>query len=112
MADRRRLAHRTLFNEFWSPTSITVARRFFDKWFHCAVRSKLKPVVSAARTLQGHLLASWLIDHRIANALSESLNKPHPQLFAAFNALIPFALASFFSSEGLFGDSLRALAMR
>ena len=67
--------HRTLFNEFWNHTSLTGARRFFDKWFHRAVRSKLKPVVSVARTLQAHLpgLLAY-ITHRITNALSESLN--------------------------------------
>lgn len=67
--------HRTLFNEFWNHTSITGARRFFDQWFHRAVRSKLKPVVTVARTLQAHLpgLLAY-ITHRITNALSESLN--------------------------------------
>jgi transposase len=67
--------HRTLFNEFWNHTSITGARRFFDKWFQRAVRSKLKPVVTVARTLLAHLpgLLAY-ITHRITNALSESLN--------------------------------------
>jgi transposase len=67
--------HKTLFSEFWNQPCINTAKRFFDQWFKRAVRSKIKPVVAVAQTLQRHLIGLLAyIKHRITNALSESLN--------------------------------------
>ena len=67
--------HKTLFSEFWNQPCVNTAKRFFDQWFKRAVRSKIKPVVAVAQTLQRHLIGLLAyIKHRITNALSESLN--------------------------------------
>ena len=57
---------------------------FFKRWFMHAVRSKLPPVVKAARTLKRHLpgLLNYF-SHRITNALSEGLNSPIQAVKAA-----------------------------
>jgi transposase len=67
--------HKTLFNEFWNQRSVTSAKRFFTNWYKRSVRSKIKQVVEVAKTLKRHLqgLLAYM-NHRITNALSESLN--------------------------------------
>jgi len=47
--------YRFLFEGFWEQSSKGKAAAFFEKWFRRAVRSKLAPVVAAARTLKRHL---------------------------------------------------------
>lgn len=67
--------HRIMFSEFWEHPCRDSAAGFFKRWFAHAVRSKLKPVVTAARTLKAALpgLLNYFA-HPITNALSESLN--------------------------------------
>jgi len=67
--------YRFLFEGFWEQSSKGKAAAFFEKWFRRAVRSKLAPVVAAARTLKRHLpgLLTYF-EYRITNAVSEGLN--------------------------------------
>jgi len=67
--------YRFLFEGFWEQSSKGKAAAFFEKWFRRAVRSKLPPVVAAARTLERHLpgLLTYF-EYRITNAVSEGLN--------------------------------------
>jgi transposase len=67
--------HRIMFTEFWEHPDAAGGGEFFKRWFMHAVRSKLPPVVKAARTLKRHLpgLLNYF-SHRITNALSEGLN--------------------------------------
>jgi len=60
---------------FWDYRSAGVARKFFDRWYNWAIRSRLKPIKKVARTLKARLrnLLSYF-EHRITNATSESLN--------------------------------------
>jgi transposase len=51
------------------------ALRHWNRWYFWATHSHLKPVVRAARTIQGHLgNVLTYFDHRITNATSEGLN--------------------------------------
>lgn len=67
--------YKFLFGSFWDQVSAGRASAFFEKWFRRAVRSKLTPVVEAARTLKRHLpgLLTYF-EHPITNAVSEGLN--------------------------------------
>jgi len=60
---------------FWDYRSAGAARKFFDRWYNWAIRSRLKPIKKVARTLKARLrnLLSYF-EHRITNATSESLN--------------------------------------
>ena len=67
--------YRFLFEGFWEQPSKGTAATFFEKWFRRAVRSKLPPVVAAARTLKRHLTGLLAyFEYRITNAVSEGLN--------------------------------------
>lgn len=51
------------------------ALRYWRRWYFRATHSRLKPVVSAARTIHKHLdNVLTYFDHRITNAASEGLN--------------------------------------
>jgi len=64
-----------LFRDFWTYTSASWARKFFDRWYAWAIRSRLDPIKKVARMLKKHirgLLAYFR--HRITNAKSEGFN--------------------------------------
>lgn len=67
--------YRFLFGSFWEHDTAEEAVGFFKKWFRRAVRSKLAPVVKAARTIRSHLsgLLTYFT-HRVTNAMSEGIN--------------------------------------
>lgn len=67
--------YRHLFSSFWENVDAEAGKAFFDRWFARAVRSKLKPMVKAARSLKRHLdgLLTYFA-HPITNAMSEGLN--------------------------------------
>jgi transposase len=60
---------------FWDCADKNQARAFFDKWYFWATHSRLKPIIDAAKTLKRHLdnILTYF-DHRITNALGESIN--------------------------------------
>ena len=64
----------TLAN-FWFLRSRAKAKRFFDRWYNWAVRSRLKPMADVARKLKDHLqgLLNYF-SHPISNAVTEGLN--------------------------------------
>lgn len=59
----------------WNYGSIRGMRAFFKRWYQWAIRSRLAPMIKAARTLKAHLdnIVTYAV-HRITNALGESLN--------------------------------------
>ena len=63
------------FNWFWGYTYSKNAKKHFRKWYGWATRSRLKPIVSVAKTLNRHLknLLTYF-RHRITNAKSEGFN--------------------------------------
>ena len=63
------------FRNLWNYATPGWMRHFFHDWFQWAVRSKLQPIIKAARTIKAHFenIATYAI-HRITNALGESLN--------------------------------------
>jgi len=64
----------TLAN-FWFLRTQAKAKRFFDRWYNWAVRSRLKPIADVARKLKDHLqgLLNYF-SHPISNAVTEGLN--------------------------------------
>lgn len=60
---------------FWSYRAEGWMRNFFSKWFGWARRSRLKPIIKAARTLKTHLdnIVTYA-KHQATNAIGESLN--------------------------------------
>lgn len=59
----------------WHSRTVNEARNFFAGWYGWAVRSRLAPVVKAARTLKSHLGGVVaFFKHRITNACVEGIN--------------------------------------
>ena len=97
--------HRIMFTEFWEHSDAERAGEFFKRWFSHAVRSKLAPVVEAARSLKRHLpgLLNYF-SHPITNAMSESLNSRIQSVKAAargFHSFESFRTRIFFFLGGL-----------
>lgn len=63
------------FRWFWEYRYAGNAKKFFDRWYGWAVRSRLPPVVKVAKTLKRHLsnLLTYF-RHRITNSMSEGFN--------------------------------------
>jgi len=63
------------FRHFWTYTYLGSARKFFDRWYGWAIRSRLAPIKKVARML-GRRLDNILtyLKHRITNAIAEGLN--------------------------------------
>jgi transposase len=64
-----------LYRDFWNYKSKGWAKRFFDKWYGWAIRSRLEPIKEKARMLKTHLdnLLTYF-EHPISNAVAEGLN--------------------------------------
>lgn len=59
----------------WTYSSEAWALKFFNKWYSWAVRSCLKPIKKAAKTIKKHIdNVITYAKHRITNALAEGLN--------------------------------------
>jgi len=63
------------FRAFWEYTYLGAARTFFTRWFWRATHSRLRPVVTVAKLIQGHLpnLLTYL-QHGLTNAGFEAIN--------------------------------------
>ena len=75
MKTARAWAIKELFRTFWTYTSSRWARKFFDRWYAWAIRSRLDPIKKVARMLKKHVhgLIAYF-KHRITNAKSEGFN--------------------------------------
>lgn len=63
------------FRQLWDFTREGWARRFWDRWYARAVRSRLPPLVRAAQRLKLHLPYIFTyFTHRLTNAVAEGLN--------------------------------------
>jgi len=61
--------------EFWNYIYPGNALKFWKRWFSWASRSRLKPIIQAARTLKTHIKnILTYFKHRITNATTEGLN--------------------------------------
>jgi transposase len=79
------------FRWLWEYRYAASARKFFDRWYAWATRSRLKPIIKVAKLLRRHLdnILTYF-RHRITNAMSEGFNsriqsiKSHARGFRAF----------------------------
>ena len=64
-----------MFRWFWEYNRAGWARRFFDRWYGWAIRSRLEPMKKVAKMLKKHLegLLSYF-RHRVTNATNEGFN--------------------------------------
>jgi transposase len=71
----RAWAIKETFRDFWTYANAGWAKRFFDKWYSWAIRSRLDPIKAKARMIKGHLenILTYF-KHRISNAAAEGLN--------------------------------------
>ena len=62
------------FRHFWERANARTALSFFVEWYARAVRSRLKPMIAAAKMLKRHLLNLLNYHHyRLTNATAEGL---------------------------------------
>jgi transposase len=63
------------FRWLWEYRYAGNARKFFNRWYGWAARSRLKPIIKVAKMLKRHLenILSYF-RHRITNAMSEGFN--------------------------------------
>ena len=63
------------FRYFWTYNSKGWAEKYFKKWYFWATHSRLKPMISAAKTIKNHIenIITYFT-HRVTNGLSEGLN--------------------------------------
>jgi transposase len=63
------------FSHFWTYVYLGPARKFFERWYSWAIRSRLEPIKKVARMLKARLdnILTYLT-HRITNAVAEGLN--------------------------------------
>jgi len=63
------------FRHFWFYKYEGAAERFFNQWYFWATHSRLKPIISSAKTIKRHYkgIAAYL-KHHITNAVSEGIN--------------------------------------
>jgi len=67
--------YKDLFRSFWECANREAAHEFFNGWYRSAVRCHMQPIKKVARMLKEHLPGLLnFAEHRITNALSESLN--------------------------------------
>ena len=71
----RAYAIKETFDHFWDYTYPACARKFFNKWYGWARRSKLDPVKRVAKMIKEHFenIITYL-KHRITNAATEGFN--------------------------------------
>lgn len=63
------------FRWFWDYSYASNAKKFFDRWYGWAIRSRLDPIKKVAKMLKSHLdgLLSYF-RHQVTNATSEGFN--------------------------------------
>lgn len=71
----RAWAIKEAFSHFWGYVYLGPARKFFQRWYSWAIRSRLEPIKKVARMLKARLdnILTYLT-HRITNAVSEGIN--------------------------------------
>ncbi len=81
-----------LFREFWEYQSGTWARKFFDRWYAWAIRSRLSPIKKVAVMLKKHLAGLLAyFNHRITNARNEGFNSRVQSIKSAARGFRSFA---------------------
>lgn len=64
-----------MLRHFWTRPSMSAALDLFEKWYSRAVRSRLKPMVTAAKSLKERIFGLLAYHaHPISNAVAEGLN--------------------------------------
>ena len=89
----------------WNYRKTGWMRHFFNDWFSWAVRSRLQPIVKAARSIKAHLenIITYA-KQRITNALGESLNskiEKVKRLACGYRNRAHYRTAIFFHCGGL-----------
>lgn len=63
------------FRHFWDYRSGAWAKRYYDRWYSWAIRSRLEPIKEKARMIKTHLTnILTYFKHGISNAVAEGLN--------------------------------------
>lgn len=71
----RAWALKEMFREFWLYRSKVWARKFFDKWYSWAIRSRLNKIKKVATMLKKHLTGLLAyFNHPITNSKAEAFN--------------------------------------
>ncbi len=101
----RAWAIKETLRDLWTYVSPTWARKFFDRWFGWARRSRLKPVKEVASMLKRHLdnILTYC-QHQITNAVAEGLNSKImaiKRMAAGFRNKENFKTAIYFYCGGL-----------
>jgi transposase len=81
-----------MFRDFWTYSSDHWARKFFDRWYAWAIRSRLNPIKKVAKMLKKHiegLLAYFR--HPITNAKCEGFNSRVQAIKSAARGFRSFA---------------------
>jgi len=64
-----------MFRDFWAHRSVAWGKKFFNRWYSWAIRSRLKPIKKVAVMLKKHLAGLLAyFRHQITNAQSEGFN--------------------------------------
>lgn len=101
----RAWALKETFGRLYEYTSETWARKFFERWFVRATRSRLLPMRKVAWMLRRHLdhIVTWT-RHRLTNALCEGLNSKIQAIKSAargFRLFAHYRIAILFHCGGL-----------
>ncbi len=71
----RAWAIKEMLRTLWSYRSKAWARKFFDRWYSWAIRSRLEPVKKVAKMIKNHLTGILnYFDHRLTSAGAEGIN--------------------------------------
>lgn len=93
------------FRYFWTYKSKGWAEKYFKKWYYWATHSRLKPMISAAKTIKNHIdNIMTYFTHRVTNGLSEGLNsniEKIKRMAYGFRNRDNYRMAIFFHCGGL-----------
>ena len=80
------------FRHFWIYTNRSWGKRFFDRWYSWAIRSRLAPIKKVAVMLKKHLAGLLnYFEHRVSNATSEGFNSRIQSIKSAARGFRKFA---------------------
>lgn len=89
----------------WDCTDLGDAQAYLQRWYVWATHSRLAPVIAAAKTVKRHAEnILTFVEHRITNALSESINskiQTIKQMACGYRNRENFRTAIFFHCGGL-----------
>ena len=101
----RAWAIKETLRDLWAYTYRGSARKFFDRWFGWARRSKLTPIKQLAATMRGHLNGILAYcKHRVTNGVTEALNSSIitiKRLAGGYRNIENFKTAIYFHCSGL-----------